>query len=93
MKFAFLIMGEFDSEKDRQSIHGGAAQIIGVSNIEEACREAKQLQREGIDCIEVCGAFGEKGVEAVIQATDNQIPVGYVVHLAKQDKLFQALFG
>ena len=30
MKFAFLIMGDFDPSKDRAAIHGGAAQIIGV---------------------------------------------------------------
>ena len=37
MKFAFLIMGEFDMEKDRASIHGGDAGITGVFSTEEAC--------------------------------------------------------
>ena len=36
MKFAFLIMGDFDSPKDRAAIHGGAAQIIGVPSVEAA---------------------------------------------------------
>lgn len=36
MKFAFLIMGEFDSSKDYASIHENEAQMIGVASIEEA---------------------------------------------------------
>ena len=43
MKFAFLIMGEFDMEKDRASIHGGDAGITGVFSTEEACVEAERL--------------------------------------------------
>lgn len=35
MKFAFLIMGEFDSSKDYASIHENEAQMIGVASIEE----------------------------------------------------------
>ena len=38
MKFAFLIMGDFDSSKDRAAIHGGAAQIIGVPSKRPAAR-------------------------------------------------------
>lgn len=31
MKFAFLIMGEYDPAKDRAEIGGGSARIVGVS--------------------------------------------------------------
>lgn len=93
MKFAFIIMGSFNSEKDRAKIHQGKAQIIGVSSIEEACAVAQELYQSGIDCIELCGAFGEKGADRVITATSGKIPVGYVVHLPEQDPLFDALFG
>ena len=63
MKFAFMIMGQFDPDT------------------------------EGVDCIELCGAFEEEGARRVIEATGNKVPVGYVVHLPSQDPLFQALFG
>ena len=33
MKFAFLIMGNFDMTMDRATIHGGNAQMIGVSDM------------------------------------------------------------
>ena len=37
MKFAYLILGEFVYPQDSAAIHGETAQIIGVSNLEEAC--------------------------------------------------------
>ena len=93
MKYAFLIMGEFDSKKDRESMCNGNTQMIGVSSVEQACREAKRLQEEGVACIELCGAFGEEGARRVIEATKQELPVGYVVHLPEQDRLFEAVFG
>ncbi len=93
MKFAFIIMGTFGPQEDRAKIHNGAAQIIGVSNIDEACAVAKALQKEGIDCIELCGAFGESGAKRIIETTENQVPIGYVTHLAEQEHLFQLKFG
>lgn len=52
MKFAFLIMGEFDSSKDYASIHENEAQMIGVASIEEARNVARKLQEEGVDCMQ-----------------------------------------
>ena len=43
MKFAYLILGEFVYPQDSAAIHGETAQIIGVSNLEEACAAAKKL--------------------------------------------------
>lgn len=93
MKFAFLIMGDFDSSRDRAGIHGGAAQIIGVPSVEAACREAAALVRDGVGCIELCGAFKAEDARRVIEATGNKIPIGYVTHLPEQDKLFARTFG
>lgn len=93
MKFAFIIMGDFEYPKDKQSIHNGTARIIGVKNLQEACEESKKLLQKGIDCIELCGAFGEDGAKAVIKATENLIPVGYVTHLPMQDDLYKKTFS
>ena len=94
MKFAFLIMDKiFNSEKDRSSIHNGVSQIIGVSNIKEACKIAKELKDEGIDCIELCGGFREEGARKIIEATENKIAVGFVVHLEEQNDIYKKLFG
>ena len=94
MRFVFIIMGEnFDSQRDCASIHDGGGQTIGVSSLEEAFEVAKKLYEEGIDCIELCGAFGEAGAKSIIDATENKIPVGYVTHLQEQDEIFAKVFG
>ena len=94
MKFAYLIMGTiFKSSKDRAYIHNEVSQIIGVSDIEEACKVAKELQNEGVDCIELCGGFGEEGARKIIEATENKIAVGFVVHLEEQNDIYKKLFG
>ena len=93
MKFAFLVMGNFHAEADRAAIHSGEAQIIGVGNLEEAVTVAKQLQKDGVGCIELCGAFGEAGAKAIIKATENKLPIGYVTHLPEQNDVYAAVFG
>lgn len=93
MTFAYLIMGDFDNTTDRAKIHNGMAQIIGVSNIEEAIEEACRLQKSGVNCIELCGAFGEDGARKMIEATGNKIPIGYITHLPEQDDVYHAAFS
>ena len=62
MRFAFLVLGpRFEPERDRAAILDGTAQIVGVPTVEQAARQAERLCREGVDCIELCGAFGEAG--------------------------------
>ena len=93
MRFAFIIMGNYNMEVDKASIHQGKAQIIGVSSIEQACLVAEKLYDDGVDCIELCGAFGEDEANRVIAATENKVPIGYVTHFKKQNNLFEKLFG
>ena len=93
MKFAFLIMGAFDCKIDNAQIGNGSAQIVGVSNMEEAVFAAKELYENGIDCIELCGAFGKNGAKEIVRATENRIPIGYITHLPEQDELYRAVFS
>lgn len=92
MRSAFLILGGFDPWQDRAEICDGEARMVGVSTLEQACQVARELQAQGVGCIELCGAFGEAGAQAVIRATGNQIPIGYVTHLPQQDSLYQKVF-
>lgn len=93
MRFAYLIMGEFDSSVDCAVIHNGVSRIIGVADLEDAKKIAKNLLHEGIDCIELCGAFEEEGARAIIEATENKIPIGYITHLPEQDDVYDAAFS
>lgn len=93
MKCAFLIMGPFNPQQDHGEIAGGLAQIIGVSSLEEACQTAAGLEQAGVECFELCGAFGPEGAKAVMDATGGRVPVGYVTHLREQDLLYHQVFG
>lgn len=93
MKFAFLIMVPSHTDCDRAKIHNGDMQILGVQGLDEAVSVAKMLQDEGVGCIELCGAFGEAGAKAIIEATGGNLPVGFVTHLPEQDGVYAAAFG
>ena len=93
MKFAFLIMLPTHTDRDRAKINGSSAQIIGVTSLEEAVAAARALQLEGVGCIELCGAFGEAGARAIIEATGGKLPIGYVTHLPEQNDVYAAAFG
>ena len=93
MRFAYLIMGHYDEKVDRAEIGGGKAQIIGVPNIEAACQVARELQADGVDAIEVCGAFGEEGAGKLAEATGSTISIGYVVNHPATAEAHTKLFG
>ena len=88
MKFAFIIMGDFNLKYDHAAIHQQTAQIIGVTNLAEASIVAKNyLLRE------LCGAFGKAGAKTIIEVTENKIPIGYVTHLPEQDEIYDLTFA
>ena len=93
MTFAYLVMGPFDSRTDRAAIHDGMIQVIGVTDVQDAIAVAKELQEQGISCIELCGAFGPENAKKIIDATGNTIPIGFATHLPEQEALYQATFS
>ena len=56
-------------------------------------RQRKKLFIEGVDCIELCGAFGKAGAKTIIEVTENKIPIGYVTHLPEQDEIYDLTFA
>lgn len=92
MKFAYMMMGDFDPAVDHTEMQQGEICVFGVPSLEVACEKARELAEQGFGCIELCGAFGEQGAKTVIQATGGRIPVGYVTHFPQQDPLFEKAF-
>ena len=62
------------------------------NNLDEAVEVAVKLQKDGVDCIELCGAFGETDAKRIIDVTNNTIPIGYVTHLPIQNDVYQKTF-
>ena len=85
-------MGNFDPAVDKAEIGGGKRQIVGVNNMNRALDAACRLVKQGVDCIELCGAFGENGAREIIKATGNKLPIGYATHLPEQDVVYAKTF-
>ena len=86
MRFAFIFINDGLDGIERTSVRDGDSVFVGVRDLGEACSE-------GIGCIELCGAFGEDGARAVMEATGMRVPVGYIVHLPEMDGVYEKTFG
>lgn len=66
--------------------------IVGVNTTEEGARLAGRLVDEGIQIIELCGAFGYAGAKVVSESVGNRASVGLMVHqVANAPNLAKAL--
>ncbi|HIV68482.1 MAG TPA: hypothetical protein IAA32_06405 [Candidatus Butyricicoccus stercorigallinarum] len=83
--FVFLVMSpDHDHTVHRTQMESPMCKsiMIGVNSIEDACAQAKQLADAGaIRKIELCGAFGKEGAQAVRDAVGDSVIVSYIVNL------------
>ncbi|MGI6168469.1 MAG: DUF6506 family protein [Christensenellales bacterium] len=96
LNFAFLVKGEgYDARVHRAYFENEYTKthVLGVEDIAAAQEAARELVREGVELIELCGAFGQEGARSVAEALDGAVPVGYVTHDKSQKSLMDALFG
>lgn len=95
-KFAFFVMGaHYVPERDRAVFETkrGCTLIYSVNDLDGAIALAKTCAADGVGAIELCGAFGESGAKAIIDATNGEVAVGFVVHLPEQDAVFAQFFS
>ncbi len=64
----------------RQSIEteGVIVTMIGVRNYQEACQVAREFVDQGAIAVELCSAFGPKGIAMVVDAIEDKVPVGAI---------------
>jgi hypothetical protein len=94
VKYGFILQDEGYAVPKTQLMEcpGLEMKIVGVSTFPEACQQAKVLVAEGIDFIELCGAFEEEHCQEVIDAIDGKVPVGFVTYFAAEAEKFAKLF-
>lgn len=77
--FAYIFRGDgFSGEKLVMKSDCFTATIVAVSKIEDACEIAKELQKSGVELIDLCGAFKKEGAEMVSNAVNGEIRIAYV---------------
>lgn len=55
-------------------------ELVGVASVHHAPEVARQLTDQGVQLIELCGAFGPVSTAKVIEAVDGRVPVGTVAY-------------
>lgn len=77
--FIFATKG-CDPDKDCTVIRSEniTVHVVGVSTYSQAVKAAKNFKEKGCMAIELCPAFGVKGVAHVKEAVGENIPVGVV---------------
>lgn len=81
--YIFLSPG-FDPHKNHQTLESSQTKMkvvgIDMKKKEDVIEVAKQLVKDGVQMIELCGGFGPVWVAKVLDATDHKIPVGSVMY-------------
>ncbi len=66
--------------------------VCCVQDIEMACESAKQLVADGVQLIELCGAFKGDMPDQVIKAIDGKVPVGHMEYTLEERKKLTEFF-
>jgi hypothetical protein len=81
LKAAFIFLApEVDPQKDRQTVVTPQVELtaVAVGSYAEAEAVAVELVNEGIEAIELCGGFGNRGTARITDAVAGKAAVGVV---------------
>lgn len=95
-RFGFIVRGAgLEPQQHRFEMESADFSMlaVGVTHVEDAPRVAQRMAADGIQLIELCGAFGPGGTAAVLNATAHRVPVGSVAYGAESLAGLHALFG
>ena len=81
LKAAFIFLApEADSAQHKSWVETPQVHLLAIAAKDYAAASdvAKELGKQGIQAIELCGGFGNTGVSEIVKAVDGKIPVGAV---------------
>ena len=79
--YGFIFAGEeFEQQLDTKTFK---MKVVGVADYNDVIKAAKKMVKESVHLIELCGDFGPVWAGKVIEAIDNQVPVGFVTYGAE----------
>lgn len=92
--YAFIMIDGSYTEEQKTTLSSDifSTTVCCVQDIEMACESAKKLVADGIQLIEVCGAFKGDMPDQVIKAIDGKVPVGHIEYSEEERKKLVAFF-
>lgn len=95
-KWGFIYTLGDASASGRSDLVGSAAcelVCVGVPTTDDAPAAARRLLDEGVELIDLCGAFAGRGLADVVAAVDGRVPVGAVFYGGEAATGLHRLFG
>lgn len=90
-KFGFIVTGDdFVQEQGTSQFY---MKVVGVKKPEQGIEVAKEMVKEGIQLIELCGGFSPVWTGKIIEAIDYAVPVGVVAYGPESIDSMHALFS
>ncbi|MBQ1443145.1 MAG: hypothetical protein IIZ13_04755 [Renibacterium sp.] len=77
-RYGFIFIGPGLTGQETVIEHGDFKQFtVGVSDTADAPKVALKMVEDGVQLLDLCGAFGPVEAAKVIEAIDGRIPVGH----------------
>ena len=96
-RFAYILMGTDSSLTTSHTVEIDAKfadiSICMVRDFHVAKEMVINLWQEGYGAIELCGAFGRDFALELINLTNNEVVIGYVVNEPEQNDIIMKFFG
>ncbi len=92
--YAFIMIDGSYTEEQTTTLSSDvfSTTVCCVQDIDMACESAKRLVADGIQLIELCGAFKSDMPEQVSKAIGGQVPVGHIEYSEEERKKLVAFF-
>jgi len=95
-KWGFIYtLGDAGAVSRRDVIGSSACELVcvGVPTVEDGPAAARDLLADGVQLIELCGAFSGTGLSEVVGAVKGEVPVGAVFYGGEASAGLHRLFG
>ncbi len=92
--YGFIMIDPSYTKEEKTSLSSDVFKttVCCVQDIEMACESAKILVSEGVQLIELCGAFKKGMPEQVIEAIEGKVPVGHMEYTEEERKKLTEFF-
>lgn len=94
--YGFIVKSDnydFHHDKTTMSTADFTTNTVGVSCDDDAILVAQKMIEDGVQVIELCGAFGAESADYIISCLDTNIPIGYVTFSKNENQKLERILA